>query len=105
VEEEPQDDPELSEEQRLIISKLSTAELAKIDDALLAHVPTRWGKLARVVGQTMMDLGQDRVAGVPDIFYAQRVRLLVDQGLVESVGNLRRMRFSEVRRKPESNAG
>ncbi len=35
--------------------------------------------------------------GVPDVYFALRVRNLVDKGLVESTGNLDYMRYSEVR--------
>jgi len=37
------------------------------------------------------------VPGIPDIYYANRVRALVEAGRLESQGNLDYMRFSEVR--------
>jgi hypothetical protein len=49
----------------------------------------------------MQSFGDRRAQGIPDVYYAERVRALVDRGLIESVGNLRRMRFSEVRRRPQ----
>jgi hypothetical protein len=38
-----------------------------------------------------------RVPGLPDLFYAQRVRVLVERGLLIGEGNLSFMRYSEVR--------
>jgi hypothetical protein len=34
---------------------------------------------------------------LPDVYLSQRVRELVESGLLENQGNLARMRFSEVR--------
>ena len=39
----------------------------------------------------------NRVIGIPDVFYAQRVRKLVEDGHLEAQGNLAYMRYSEVR--------
>ena len=38
-----------------------------------------------------------RIPNLPDIFYSQRVRKLVELGFLESEGNLDFMCFSEVR--------
>jgi len=39
----------------------------------------------------------NRVAGIPDVYYSQRVQALVASGNLEAQGNLSCMRFSEVR--------
>jgi hypothetical protein len=44
-----------------------------------------------------MSAGFRRVRGVPDMYYAERVRILVRRGLLESQCNLAAMRYSEVR--------
>jgi hypothetical protein len=98
--EEPRDDGELTDEQRALVNQLTPEQVAEIDRILLSFVPQRFGKVAMVVGKTMMSFGDDRIVGIPDIYYAERVRLLAEAGVIESVGNLRRMRFSEVRRRP-----
>ena len=49
-----------------------------------------------IVGITMMDL-PNHIKGIPDTFYAQRVRKLVEGSHLEAQGNLQYMRFSEVR--------
>ena len=92
------DDIELSPAADARIARLSQAELALIDAALLSQVSDDWRKVARVVGMAMLSM-PDRPSGVPDVFFAKRVALLVETGQLESQGNLQRMRFSEVRRR------
>lgn len=95
-------DPPLTEEQAALINKLSEIELKRIDNALLSNACQYWRKVARVVGTTMMEM-QDRISGIPDIFYSQRVRHLVEEGKLESQGNLDYMRYSEVRLSSKEN--
>lgn len=93
---EESDDPLLTTEQQALASKLSASELKRIDLALLANADSHWRKVARIVGTTMTSIEQ-RPKGLPDVFYAQRIQYLVATGALESQGNLKRMRFSEVR--------
>ncbi len=96
TDEKPEPDPPLTPEQETKIAQLSEAEVATIDDALLGQASQRWRKVAMVVGITMGEL-PERVKGIPDVYYARRVRALVEKGRLESQGNLDYMRFSEVR--------
>lgn len=89
-------DPPLTKEQSAMVNKLSAEEINKIDQALLSSAGQSWRKVARIVGTTMTLLSEG-FPGVPDIYYAQRVRHLVEEGMLESQGNLAYMRFSEVR--------
>jgi multidrug efflux pump subunit AcrA (membrane-fusion protein) len=91
-------DTELSPAESARVARLSQAELALIDAALLSQVSDDWRKVARVVGMAMLSM-PDRLGEVPDIFFAKRVGRLVESGQLESQGDLRRMRFSEVRRR------
>lgn len=93
----PTDDEPPSEYERTVIAAVAAADIAMIDAALLAHVGANWRKVAMVVAQAMTDV-RGMFPEVPGVYYAQRVASLVERGLVEAVGNLRRMRFSEVRR-------
>jgi hypothetical protein len=86
----------LTEEQLALVNKLSEIDIKRIDKILLSNACQYWRKVARVVGTTMMEM-QDRISGIPDIYYAQRVRHLVKEGKLESQGNLAYMRYSEVR--------
>ena len=90
-------DGELTPDQVKLIEQLTEDEVQAIDSALLSNTCERWRKVARVVGTTMMDL-PCRVEGIPDVYYSQRVQKLVNEGLLESQGNLSYMRYSEVRR-------
>lgn len=89
-------DPELTAEQRALVNTLKDEDVEAIDNALLASSSNYWRKVARVVGTTMMEL-PERVPGIPDIYYAERVKELVIRGLLESQGDLQSMRNSEVR--------
>jgi chaperonin cofactor prefoldin len=92
----PEPDPPLSSEQQARVRRLSATEIEEIDQALLEDACDQWRKVARIVG-TALGKVRGRIPGVPDLFYAQRVRHLVAIGRLESQGNLAFMRFSEVR--------
>ena len=83
-------------EQQAIIERLSEAEIEQIDSALLSNAIYRWRKVAMIVMSTMSKIPY-RVLNIPDVFYASRVRKLVENGYLESESDLRCMRFSEVR--------
>lgn len=89
-------DPELTKEQLLIIQNLSETELNEIDEMLISGATERNRKVARIVGSAMMNL-DGRVEGIPDVFYAQRIKKLVNEGRLIAEGNLDYMRYSEVR--------
>ena len=95
-EETPVPDPALTPEQKALVQKLSSEQVQEIDNLLLSHARHSWRKVAMLVGLAMTD-GKGKVGGIPDVFYSQRVRALVDKGYLESQGNLQFMRFSEVR--------
>jgi len=95
----PIDDEPLMPEEEARVARLSQSELLEIDEALLSNVKPQWRKVAMVVGITMSSLSI-RLPGIPDVFYGMRVRKLVEDGMLESQGNLARMRFSEVRLPP-----
>ena len=94
-EEAPIPDPPLTPEQEAKVTQLTESAIEAIDNTLMSNAKNQWRKVAMVVGVTMNHL-QDRVRGIPDLFYAQRVRKLVEAGRLESQGNLAYMRFSEV---------
>ena len=90
-------DPPLTAKQLKIVKALSEDQIAKIDNALLANCLERWRKVAAVVGFTMTDEFMAAFERVPDIYFAARVRKLVEKGELEAKGNLHYMRYSEVR--------
>lgn len=94
--EKPKSDPDLTPEQAEKAALLCKLDLNKIDETLLNNCCNFWRKVSRIIGATMNDL-PNRPEGIPDIFYAQRVRKLVDDGKLEAQGDLNCMHFSEVR--------
>ena len=95
-----ENDGEMTQEQRRLTSALLSKDIQGIDETLLFNITGTWRKVARVVGMTMSEQGH-RVPGIPDVYYAERVRQLVNLGCVEARGNLHSMRFSEVRIRTE----
>ncbi|WP_394790982.1 DUF3658 domain-containing protein [Rhodoferax sp.] len=89
-------DGEMSPEQTRVAASLSPELIERIDACLLSFVVDYNRKVARVVGSTMMDKNL-RVPGLPDLFYRDRVKVLVEKDLIVSEGNLEYMRYSEVR--------
>jgi len=89
-------DPDLTGEQQQLVDDLSESEVYEIDQALFAKTSQTWRKVARVVGTTIVE-APDRAERIPDIYYSQRIRHLVKQGLLEAQGDLTSMRYCEVR--------
>ncbi|BFM13388.1 hypothetical protein R50072_35410 [Simiduia litorea] len=92
----PPFDPPMTDEQVQLAGNLSDSDLLKIDRQLLKNSAVQYRKSARVIGATMMDI-QKEYPGVPDVFYSTRLINLVEQNRLEAQGDLRRMRYSEVR--------
>ena len=89
-------DSPLTPKQELRAASLTRTQLQAIDEALMSNISTHWRKVARVVGTTM-DEPPLRKAGLPDVFFAQRIRKLVGSNKLEYQGMLENMRYSEVR--------
>ncbi|CAB3806750.1 hypothetical protein LMG28614_06452 [Paraburkholderia ultramafica] len=90
------DDPPLTATQQAAADRLTEADLRIIDTALFRNLTGNYRKVAMIVS---LGMGSDTsfYPDIIDVFYAQRIKLMVKKGLVESVGNLNRMRYSEVR--------
>src|SRR5437868_6471730 len=93
---EPKQDRSMTPDQEARARSLTPAELQRVDTVLLSHTADRWKKVAMVVAKTMGELSRE-FPGLPDVFYASRVKHLVTSGQLEAAGNLDRMRFSEIR--------
>lgn len=89
-------DPPLSREQKARVAQLTSKEIEAIDNTLLSNAKPGWRKVAMLVGLSIGQL-RDRIEDIPDLYYSQRIRKLVESGRLESQGNLAYMRFSEVR--------
>jgi len=89
-------DSDLTEEQTKFTNLLTKKQLKEIDNALLNHSQYTFMKVARVIGDAIMDK-KVHIKGVPDIFYFKRILLLVERNKLEIKGNLKSMRNSEIR--------
>ncbi len=89
-------DDVLDEAEHAVVSALRPSDLALIDGALMAECVTSWRKSARVVMGAMKVLDQT-IPDLPVALYAQRIATLVQSRHLQSQGNLRHLRFSEVK--------
>ena len=92
----PVPNPSLTAEQRAKVAQLTEAEIRVIDEALISNAQQPWRKIAMVIALTMSHF-QNQFSWIPDLFYAERVRKLIQSGRLESQGDLAYMRFCEVR--------
>lgn len=88
--------PPMTQDQQSVANSLSLEFVQAIDDELISYAISRNRKVVRLVMSTMSN-PKLRVPGLPDLFYAQRVKVLVSKGLLISEGNLDYMQYSEVR--------
>jgi hypothetical protein len=80
------------------VGALAASDLDAIDQALLAETTRHFRKVAMVIATVMSSGLREQLPGIPDVFYALRIIRLVKLGQLEAQGDLRRMRYSEVRR-------
>jgi len=89
------EDCALTEEQRACVGALSKHQIRLFDAKLLSTSRSRWQKVAYVVGVTMSELTD--IEGIPDTYFLHRIRSLVNEGILESAGDLKHLRYCEVR--------
>ncbi|MEE9344701.1 MAG: DUF3658 domain-containing protein [Methylococcales bacterium] len=96
--EEEQEEYSMSEDEIKIVNFLSEEDRDKIDQWLLKNISSNWQKVAMVVAKAIEESDQnDELTDVPDIYFGMRVEELVKKGKIISQGNLKKMRFSEVK--------
>jgi hypothetical protein len=89
-------DRPLTKQEEEIAAALSPDFLLKLDKALLSLAGSRGKKVAMIVGLALNN-PELQVPGLPDVYYARRIRLLVEKGTLLGIGNTDFMRYSEVR--------
>ena len=92
----PIPNPPLSPEEASAFAQLGKEEAGRIDDAILSCATPHWQKVARMVILAEKKLSA-KYPQFSYVLYAERIRLLAEQGRLDSQGNLAYMRFSEVR--------
>jgi hypothetical protein len=76
---------------------------SQIDEAILSVTATSWRKVARVIGMAGKILGDDLPKGEAGLDQVtERVEVLIRDGRLLAQGNIKKWRYSEVR-KPDSN--
>lgn len=89
---------ELTDEDKKRLETLSCEELALIDKWLLKHATYQWQKTAMVVVDAIGESDRaEKLEDVSDVIFGLRVEHLVSQGALLAQGNVRRMRFSEIK--------
>ena len=88
-------EPSLTKEQVERVSELTEEQLKEIDYGLLSFCSNKFPKVAKIVGSYMTS--NSNKFDVIDLFYAQRIEKMADLGFLEYQGNLKFMRYSEVR--------
>jgi len=94
--EKPKPARELTPLENELCGNLTHEQLNIIDESILANVKSSYRKVAMVVGLAI----KTSIDGltIPDIFYSQRVKHLVEKGVLDSVGDVKKMRFSEIKK-------
>lgn len=93
-----QEEFELSSEDKERLKTLTCEDLGLIDKWLLLHATNQWKKTAMVVVQAIGESDKaERLEDVSDLIFGLRVENLVSQGRLLAQGNVRKMRFSEVK--------
>ena len=92
----PIPNPPISAEEKAAADLLSAQDLEAIDACILSHCADHFYKVASIMGQTEDKLA-DRFPKLSYVFYTQRLKHLVDTGLLDAAGDVFKMRFSEVR--------
>ena len=75
-----------------------TASESQVDQILFSVITAHWHKMARIILDAV-NRGQGLALGITDEMFAARVQALVEADSLESQGDLRRWRYSEVRLK------
>ena len=88
----------LDADEKAIVDRLTPSQIRAIDAAILQDIPATWCKVAMVLAK-QLKARPGLPTDVPLEFYWQRLSRLVERGDLESQGDLRRARFSEVRRR------
>lgn len=73
---------------------------AQVDQIILSVIAPQWHKMARIIWDAVKR-SEELALEVRDEAFAARIQVLVEAGRLESQGDLRKWRHSEVRKKLE----
>jgi hypothetical protein len=89
-------DLQIIPEQKAKVDQLSEPQIKEIDQTILENASGDWSQVARLVLTTMIER-KEGMTGLPEVFYLERISSLVKEGFLESRGDLKDMKASEVR--------
>ena len=71
-------------------------DVPKIDDLILSNVKNYWKKIAMVVAKSANNLQMEQIEYTTELI-AERINTLIENGVLESRGNVENWRRSEIR--------
>ena len=88
----------LEKEDEIIVNALKEHDNNIIDSWIKQCVSNKFQKVAMIVARAI-DISdkEGKYLDVPDVYFGIRIEKLVEEGYLEARGNLKNMRFSEVR--------
>lgn len=89
------DELRMTPEQKRKVDLLSEADIKEIDHNV-ENASAEWSKASRIVLTTMIER-EEGVTGLPELFFFERIKSLVKDGVLESKGDLSNMKSSEIR--------
>jgi hypothetical protein len=104
---EPHDlylDPPLTAEEESLVGGFTAAQVSSIDRNLLSRVSSGWQRMARIVAEAMLS-NEATMPGIPDGYYARRLRSFVLDGRLQARGMLECMRYCELRKEDADDRG
>lgn len=72
---------------------------SQIDDLILSVIPTSWVKVAFVIGRVDIELRNSLRKDIGLDSIAERIEALIKEGRLEAQGNVKKWRYSEVRKR------
>ena len=93
---EPIPDTQTCESEEELVSRLTEADIAMIDQVLLSNSTLAWQSTDRLIGYALADL-KTRLPGAPMVLYVQRVVALARAGSLQHQGNLDFIRSGKVK--------
>ena len=96
TQETPTEMPALTDQEQNIINQLNLEDIEKIDKELLINSTKYRQKTAMLIAYTMSTLKKN-YSDIPAAFYLERIIKLVEDKKLQAYGNLKFIRFSEVK--------
>lgn len=81
---------------------IEPANYSEIDETILAVTPAHWAKVAFVIGRVDQALRNNQRQDIELDSIAKRIEALIQDGRLAAQGNVKKWRYSEVRKLDRS---